>query len=117
MAYAGLQPSTDIEYLSDYRLRHGLYRTDPGLQALTASAPLIAIWDDHEFENNVRTYSPAELSSECMKSHKIIAEALKGFRSKSYLLTVELILHSSETAFNAAAADIAVWNTLTRLIC
>lgn len=49
----GLQPSKDIEFLNDYRQRHALYRTDPGLQALTASAPLIAIWDDHEFENNV----------------------------------------------------------------
>ena len=50
----GLQPSGDIQFLDDYRQRHALYRTDPGLQALTASAPLLAIWDDHEFVNNVR---------------------------------------------------------------
>ena len=49
----GLQPSGDIQVLDDYRARHALYRSDPGLQALSASAPLIAIWDDHEFMNNV----------------------------------------------------------------
>lgn len=49
----GLQPAGDIQVLDDYRQRHALYRTDPGLQALTASAPLLAIWDDHEFMNNV----------------------------------------------------------------
>lgn len=45
----GLQPSGDIQVLDDYRRRHALYRRDPGLQALSASAALIAIWDDHEF--------------------------------------------------------------------
>jgi phosphodiesterase/alkaline phosphatase D-like protein len=51
----GLQPQGDIQVLDDYRKRHALYRTDPGLQALSASAALIAIWDDHEFTNNVWT--------------------------------------------------------------
>lgn len=49
----GLQPATEIETLSDYRARHALYREDRGLQALSASAALIALWDDHEFMNNV----------------------------------------------------------------
>lgn len=56
---AGLQPSGDIQLLDDYRQRHALYRTDPGLQALTASTPLLAIWDDHEFMNNVMPFSRA----------------------------------------------------------
>lgn len=48
----GLQPPHDCVTLDDYRARHGLYRQDPGVQALSASAALIAIWDDHEVANN-----------------------------------------------------------------
>ena len=36
----------------DYRERYAQYHTDPGLQALRAAAPLIAIWDDHETAND-----------------------------------------------------------------
>ena len=38
--------------LSDYRLRHAQYRSDPALQAMHAAAPWIVTWDDHEVENN-----------------------------------------------------------------
>jgi alkaline phosphatase D len=38
--------------LADYRVRHAQYRTDPDLQALHASVPMIAVWDDHEITNN-----------------------------------------------------------------
>ncbi len=33
---------------ADYERRHAQYRTDPDLQRLHASAPWVAIWDDHE---------------------------------------------------------------------
>lgn len=45
-------PATECLTLADYRARHALYRTDPGLRALCASVPLIAVWDDHEVANN-----------------------------------------------------------------
>jgi alkaline phosphatase D len=45
-------PAHEIVTLADYRTRHGRYKTDPDLQALHASAPVIAIWDDHEFAND-----------------------------------------------------------------
>ena len=48
----GLQPSHEAVSLEDYRLRHATYRTDESLQQLSASAPLIAIWDDHEIAND-----------------------------------------------------------------
>ena len=48
----GLQPPHEIVTLDDYRRRFALYREDPGLQALSAAAPVIAVWDDHEFANN-----------------------------------------------------------------
>ncbi|MEU9169407.1 alkaline phosphatase D family protein [Streptomyces sp. NPDC048420] len=45
-------PTHEILTLADYRTRHGKYKTDPDLQALHAAAPVIAIWDDHEFAND-----------------------------------------------------------------
>jgi alkaline phosphatase D len=38
--------------LDNYRQLHREYRTDPVLQQLLERAPLIAIWDDHEFADD-----------------------------------------------------------------
>ena len=38
--------------LSDYRNRHAQYKQDAALQQLHATHPMIAVWDDHETENN-----------------------------------------------------------------
>jgi len=46
------EPTHEILNLADYRTRHGRYKTDPDLQALHATVPTIAIWDDHEFAND-----------------------------------------------------------------
>ncbi|MEW2132779.1 alkaline phosphatase D family protein [Streptomyces sp. NPDC005435] len=45
-------PAHEILTLSDYRVRHAKYKTDPDLQALHLKAPVVAIWDDHEFADN-----------------------------------------------------------------
>ncbi|MFF7947572.1 alkaline phosphatase D family protein [Streptomyces griseorubiginosus] len=45
-------PTHEILTLADYRIRHGRYKTDPDLKALHAVAPVVAIWDDHEFAND-----------------------------------------------------------------
>ena len=45
-------PAHEIITLADYRTRHGKYKTDPDLQALHHKAPVVAIWDDHEFADN-----------------------------------------------------------------
>nr|WP_202510716.1 alkaline phosphatase D family protein [Streptomyces sp. SID5643] len=45
-------PAHEIVTLADYRARHARYKTDPDLQALHATAPVVAIWDDHEFAND-----------------------------------------------------------------
>ncbi|MEW2514915.1 alkaline phosphatase D family protein [Streptomyces sp. NPDC046870] len=45
-------PAHEILTLADYRIRHARYKTDPDLQALHLKAPVIAIWDDHEFADN-----------------------------------------------------------------
>ncbi len=38
--------------LADYRNRYALYKTDPDLQALHATAPSVSTWDDHEVQND-----------------------------------------------------------------
>jgi alkaline phosphatase D len=41
-----------LRTLGDYRARHAQYKLDPALRAAHAAAPWIAVWDDHEVENN-----------------------------------------------------------------
>ena len=48
----GFLPNGEIVSVDDYRQRYAQYHTDPNLQALRATAPLIAIWDDHETAND-----------------------------------------------------------------
>ncbi|MGW2274253.1 alkaline phosphatase D family protein [Streptomyces yangpuensis] len=49
----GHEPKHEIVSLADYRTRHGTYKTDADLQALHHAHPVIAIWDDHEFANDM----------------------------------------------------------------
>jgi alkaline phosphatase D len=46
------QPEREILSLSDYRTRHNQYNTDVDTKRMRASAPLIPVWDDHEYTNN-----------------------------------------------------------------
>lgn len=46
------EPAHEIVTLSDYRTRHGQYKTDPDLTALHARVPFICTWDDHESADN-----------------------------------------------------------------
>jgi alkaline phosphatase D len=52
LALREVQPTNEIVTLSDYRLRHALYKTDPDLQELHRQHPMIAVWDDHESAND-----------------------------------------------------------------
>jgi alkaline phosphatase D len=56
--------STYATTLADYRTLYMTYRSDPRLQNLHASWPMIAIWNDHEFSNDGwqdhETYTSAE---------------------------------------------------------
>ncbi|GGM72492.1 phosphodiesterase/alkaline phosphatase D [Longimycelium tulufanense] len=45
-------PPHETITLADYRRRHAQYKTDPDLQRLHATCPLIATWDDHEVSND-----------------------------------------------------------------
>ncbi len=46
------RPLHEMITLSDYRQRHAQYKLDQGSKALHKNAPLIAVWDDHEFSND-----------------------------------------------------------------
>lgn len=50
--------------LADYRYLYKSYRSDARLQALHASCPIIAVWDDHEFSDDCwqdrQTYEPTD---------------------------------------------------------
>jgi alkaline phosphatase D len=47
-----LDPPTEVVALEDYRRRHALYKADPDLQALHASAAFVTTIDDHEVTND-----------------------------------------------------------------
>jgi alkaline phosphatase D len=38
--------------LDDYRAKYALYRSDPALRKLHARFPMVAVWDDHEVQDN-----------------------------------------------------------------
>lgn len=48
-------PPTEVFTLADYRARHAQYKSDPDLQTMHATHPMIAVWDDHESANNAWT--------------------------------------------------------------
>jgi alkaline phosphatase D len=45
-------PQLEVRTLDEYRIRHGQYKTDAGLQKVHAAHPWLITWDDHEFKNN-----------------------------------------------------------------
>jgi alkaline phosphatase D len=42
----------EAETLGAYRDKYALYRSDPALREMHALFPMVAVWDDHELENN-----------------------------------------------------------------
>jgi alkaline phosphatase D len=46
--------------LEDYRARYALYKSDPDLQAAHAACPWLAIWDDHEVDNDYADDRPED---------------------------------------------------------
>ena len=46
------QQDGDVQFLDEYRQKYTLYKSDKDLQAMHAAHPFIAVWDDHEVEDN-----------------------------------------------------------------
>lgn len=73
----------EIESLSDYRVRHALYRSDPLLHTMHARCPWFVTWDDHEFDNNCagdiseqKNVSPAEFLKRRANAYQAYYEAM-----------------------------------------
>jgi len=50
----------ECETLEEYRARYALYKAHPALQAAHAMAPWLAVWDDHEVDNDYAGDSEAD---------------------------------------------------------
>jgi alkaline phosphatase D len=48
----GANGDGEVQTLAEYRAKYALYHTDRDLRALRAAHPIMAIWDDHEVEDN-----------------------------------------------------------------
>jgi len=48
----GTNRDGDVQSLAEYRQKYRFYQTDPDLQDMHANHPFVAIWDDHELEDN-----------------------------------------------------------------
>ncbi len=46
----------EIQTLDDYRQKYRFYQSDPDLMAMHAAHPILAVWDDHEVEDNYTAY-------------------------------------------------------------
>lgn len=59
-----LQMPVEARDIPTYRARYAEYRLDPDLQALHRKHPMIAVWDDHEFDNNANAEDSSSSSGE-----------------------------------------------------
>lgn len=48
-----MAPPNRLTTLSDYRMRYASYRLDTNLIRMHQQHPMLAVWDDHEFSDNV----------------------------------------------------------------
>ena len=48
----GRNGDSDAQFIDEFRQKYHVYKSDPDLKAMHAAHPFIAIWDDHESENN-----------------------------------------------------------------
>jgi alkaline phosphatase D len=55
----GVNHDGDSQLLSEYWEKYRLYKSDPDLKAMHAAHPFLAVWDDHEVEDNRADGSPS----------------------------------------------------------
>ena len=48
----------EVQRIAEYRAKYRLYQSDPNLIAMQAAHPFVAIWDDHEVEDNFAGANP-----------------------------------------------------------
>lgn len=56
----GANRDGEVQTLDEYRAKYRLYKSDADLRAMHAAHPFLAIWDDHEVEDNYARDLPGE---------------------------------------------------------
>ena len=80
------QGETEIFTLDDYRNRYAVYKGDADLQAAHHAAPMVAVWDDHEVDNNYA----GDVGQNDQTSEQILARRTAGYRAWFEHLPVRL---------------------------
>ncbi len=60
----GANRDGEVQTLPEYHQKYNLYNSDPNLIAMRASHPMMAIWDDHEVEDNYARDKPGEATKQ-----------------------------------------------------
>jgi alkaline phosphatase D len=60
----GANGDGEVLTLPEYRDKYKLYKADKDLQAMHAAQPFMAIWDDHEVEDNYAGTNPGEAAGD-----------------------------------------------------
>jgi len=60
----GANRDGEVQTLPEYRAKYRMYRGDRNLQAMHAAHPFVAIWDDHEIEDNWAGANPGEATGQ-----------------------------------------------------
>jgi alkaline phosphatase D len=77
----GANGDADVQSLAEYRQKYALYRSDPLLQAMHASAPFVAVWDDHEIEDNWAGENPGHATPEDQRRSDFLTRRTAGRRA------------------------------------
>ena len=56
----GANGDGEVQTLPEYRAKYQLYKSDADLRAMHAAHPFVAIWDDHEVEDNYAGSNPGD---------------------------------------------------------
>ncbi|KAI8814692.1 putative alkaline phosphatase [Cladochytrium replicatum] len=134
--YRTVNPNREIISLADYRTRYQQYRADADLAGLHRVAPMIAVWDDHEFANNAYTdgaenHTPSSEGSwatrkaaaarayyEWLPIRRLVTDTnLKIYRSFTYGALLDLVMLDTRIAGrNAEATSAAQVNNASRTL-
>jgi alkaline phosphatase D len=118
-----IEPANEIVSLADYRLRYASYRADPDLQAIHAAAPMLCMWDDHEFTNDAyadgaQNHQPNEgvwaerkqMAEQAYREWMPVRDLTSGERWASYRIgnLAEIFLTESRIGARSKPADLQI---------
>ncbi|UJA20554.1 hypothetical protein HJD18_10280 [Thermoleophilia bacterium SCSIO 60948] len=76
---SGKNRDGEVQTLEEYRSKYRLYHRDRALRELRAGVPMMAIWDDHEVEDNYAAGEPGEATLD--RRIKFLRRRRNGYRS------------------------------------